>query len=435
MAIKRYDYVIVGNSAAGVNAAAALREADRKGSVAVFTDEDRFAYSRPLISYLVAGEVDGRRMLYRDPSFYRRLGADLYRGEGVSEVDYGEKRLKTSKSRSFAWGKLLLATGSKPFIPPVDGLERVRCSTFINWDDARSMQRATRKPECRVLVMGAGLIGMKAAEAALARSARVTVIEMMERVLPAALDAEASRMVQERCAERGLEVRTGCRAVSVEPRGGSSGSAFLEDGSEIGFDLLVVAVGVRPRLDLVGDGGPAVSRGILVDDALSTSLPDVYAAGDVAEAWDLVWEEPRVNALWPNAALQGKYAGWNMGGRRVPYPGSLSMNSVEFFGLPVVSAGVVNPPDGAYREIAEHFPDGTYRKVVIRNDRLVGMLVAGDIERAGIYTSLIQEKAPLRRIKGALLSESFSHAYLPQAVRHARIIKGAAGLKAADKGA
>lgn len=430
MAAQGFDYVIVGNSAAGVNAAAALREADPEGSVAVFTEEDRLAYSRPLISYLVAGEVDERRMVYRGVSFYRRLAVELFRGEKVLEIDYRRKRFRTSQRRALAWKKLLLATGSEPSVPPVPGLKEVPWKTFIGWDDARALLRATRHPGCRVLVMGAGLIGMKAAEAALARSARVTVVEMMDRILPNALDAEASRMVEERCRERGMEVITGCKLMGIEPRGRGSGIAALDDGSEVGFDLLLVAAGVKPRLELVGEGGPSVNRGILVDESLMTDLPGVYAAGDAAEAWDMVWEEPRVNALWPNATLQGKYAGWNMAGRQAPYPGSLSMNSVEFFGLPVLSAGVVNPPDPSFREMTEHFPDGTYKKVVIHNDRLVGMLVAGDIERAGIYTSLIQERMPLRRLKGTLLSRSFGHVYLPQAVRRSRILEGEAGIRA-----
>jgi NAD(P)H-nitrite reductase large subunit len=430
MAARSYDYLIVGNSAAGVNAAAAVREMDGRGSMAVFSEEDADAYSRPLISYLVAGEADRRKMAYRPPSFYRELGVDLFRGVGVLEVDYEGRRVRTSERRSVGWKKLLLATGSSPFIPPVPGLEGVDYLTFMSYGDARELIKATRQPGKRVLVMGAGLIGMKAAEAALARSARVTVVEKMERILPAALDEEASRMVHARCRERGLEVVTGNSVAAIEPAGGAKGTAVLEGGEEVGFDLLLVAVGVRPRLELVGEGGPAVNRGILVDERLATDIPGVHAAGDVAEAWDIVWEEPRVNALWPNAALQGKYAGWNMAGSSRPYPGTLSMNSVEFFGLPVVSAGIVNPPDPSFKEMSVRLPGGTYKKMVVKEGLLVGMLVAGDIERAGIYTSLIQERAPLRRIQGQLLSESFGHVYLPRAVRRSRILEGEAGIKA-----
>ncbi len=192
----------------------------------------------------------------------------------------------------------------------------------------------------------------------------------------------------------------------------------------------MVAVGVTPQVELARACGLELNRGILVDEHLETSHPGIYAAGDVAEAWDLVWEEPRVNALWPNATLQGKYAGWNMAGEPCEYPGSQGLNSVEFFGLPVVSAGVVNTPDATYEEMTARLPGGGYKKVVVKDDILVGMIIAGEVERAGILTSLIQEHTRLRRIKGQLLNESFGHIYLPRAVRDSRVLAGRAGLAA-----
>jgi NAD(P)H-nitrite reductase large subunit len=151
-------------------------------------------------------------------------------------------------------------------------------------------------------------------------------------------------------------------------------------------------------------------------------------AGDAVSALDIVLGEPSINALWPVAALQGKYAGMNMAGREVPYPGCNSMNAVEFFGLPVLSAGMVNPPDKGYQVIVRRDED-SYRKVVLRGDILVGMLMAGNIERAGILTSLIQEKANVRRVKNRLLDEGFGHINLPRAVRKQRIEDAVAGLE------
>ncbi len=428
----RYDYIIVGNSAAGVNAAEALRSLDEKGSLAIFGEEDFPVYSRPMISNLVAGEVDFQTMRYRKNNFYKVNKISFFRGVRVTKVNIKSRTVVTSEGLSYAWKKLLLATGSLPFQPPIEGLEEIPYHTFINYRDAQRLIRATRSPGVRALVIGAGLIGVKAAEALHARGAKVTVVEMMERILPAALDEEASRMVQAICDNKGLHVITGesVRRVSSDLKGKNSGGgvAELRGGEVIDFDLLVVAVGVVPRLELARQAGLDVNRGVLVDQYLRTSHEDIYAAGDVAEAFDLVWGEPRVNALWPNATLQGRYAGWNManGGRK--YPGSQSMNSVEFFGLPVLSAGIVNPPDDSYEVLTSRVAGGGYRKVVLRDDVLVGMLVAGEVEKAGVLTSLIQEKARVRRFKQSLLSDSFGHVYLPKAVRQARVQEGQAGI-------
>jgi len=199
----------------------------------------------------------------------------------------------------------------------------------------------------------------------------------------------------------------------------------------VDFDLLVMAVGVRPRTELAEAAGLPCERGIEVDERQRTANKNIYAAGDAVRAMDIVLGEPSINALWPVAALQGKHAGRNMAGEYSPYPGCNSMNAVEFFGLPVLSAGIVNPPEEGYKVMARQ-DEGGYRKVVLQGDIIVGMLVAGRIERAGILTSLIQEKANVRREKSFLLDEGFGHIHLPRAVRKGRIESAVAGLGAAE---
>ncbi len=427
-----YDYAVIGNSAAAVNACEAIRALDDKGTLAVFSDEKYRCYSRPLISYLVAGEIEARGMYYRPAKYYQKMGIDFFPACRVVSIDPGRQHLTAAEGVKVRWKKLLLATGFKAFIPPVEGLEGVDYLTFVSWDDAKRMMRLTARPG-KALVVGAGLIGMKAAEALHARGCEVTVVEKMGRVLPLALDEKASAMVSERCRGKGIGIITGQSVSRVEASGGHRGRAVLEDGSEIPFDLLVVAVGVRPRAELAEEAGLRCEEGVLVDEHQRTSHEEVFAAGDVARAMDVVRGEPVVNALWPIAALQGKYAGMNMAGKEVPYPGGNSMNAVEFFGLPVLSAGVVNPPDGDYEVITRQGGDGDYRKAVLHGDVLVGMLVAGNIERAGILTSLIQERANVRRVKNFLLEEGFGHIHFPRTVREERIVEALAGLPKAER--
>lgn len=427
--METYDYAVVGNSAAAINAVDAIRARDGEGSIGVFCEEKHRCYSRPLISYLVAGEIGPGGMYYRPANYYRRMRADFRGGERVVSVSPAKRTLTTVDKEKVRWRKLLLATGFTPFIPPIPGLEEVDYLTFVSWDDAKRMLSLTAK-KVRALVVGAGLIGMKAAEALHARGAEVTVVEKLDRVLPLALDGHASRLVAARCREARIDVVTGQSVAKLEGRGGHRGLAVLEGGSEVDFDLLVMAVGVRPRTELAETAGLPCERGIEVDAFQRASREDIFAAGDAARAMDVVLGEPTINALWPVAALQGKYAGMNMAGEEVPYPGCNSMNAVEFFGLPVVSAGIVNPPDESFKVITRQ-DEGGYRKVVLRGDILVGMLMAGRIERAGVLTSLIQERANVRRVRNSLLDEGFGHIHLPRAVRQGRIEEAAAGVMGA----
>jgi NAD(P)H-nitrite reductase large subunit len=425
-----YDYAIVGNSAAAINAVDAIREHDPEGTIALFSEEKYRCYSRPLISYLVAGEIDNTGMYYRPANYYRSMRVEFHKGTRVHSIDPVKKLLVTREKEKFKWRRLLLATGFKPFVPPIEGLEEVGYITFVSWDDAKRMLSLTSK-KARALVVGAGLIGMKAAEALHARGARVTLVEKMERVLPLALDEKASEMVAGRCREADIEIVTGLGVSSLEPRGGRKGMAVLEDGSEVDFDLLVMAVGVRPRVELAEEAGMPCTGGIEVDSFQRTEHEDVFAAGDAVKAMDIVLGKPAINALWPVAALQGKYAGKNMAGAEVPYPGCNSMNAVEFFGLPVLSAGIVNPPHPGYQVIARQDGSDDYRKVVLEGDVLVGMLMAGKVERSGILTSLIQERANVRRVKNFLLDEGFGHINFPRAMRQERIEGAVAGSETA----
>ncbi len=429
--METYDYAIVGNSAAAINAVESIRALGYRGQ------------HRPLLrgevpllfapTHILPGgrrDIKTKGMYYRPANYYHELEVDFRGGERVVSISPSKKTLTTAGKEKVKWRRLLLATGFTPFVPPIEGLEEVEYITFVSWDDAKRMLSLTSK-KVRALVVGAGLIGMKAAEALHARGATVTVVEKLDRVLPLALDDKASELVAERCRDAEIDIVTGLSVSRLEGRGGGKGKAVLEDGAEMDFDLLVMAVGVRPRTELAEAAGLPCERGIQVDAFQRTTNKDIYAAGDAVRAMDIVLGEPSINALWPVAALQGKYAGRNMAGEEAPYPGCNAMNAVEFFGLPVLSAGIVNPPQQGFKVITRQ-DGGDYRKVVLQGDILVGMLMAGTIERAGILTSLIQEKANVRRMKNSLLDEGFGLIHFPHAVRQGRIEGAAAGLKATE---
>ena len=256
-------------------------------------------------------------------------------------------------------------------------------TTFLSLDDALRLEEMLT-PFSRVLILGAGLIGLKCAEGIAGKAKSITVVDMADHILPSILDQEASAPVQRRLEEHGIEFVLSDAAQELHPD-----RAVLKSGRGIRFDILVMAVGVRPNVRLVQNAGGAVKRGIVTDSRGQTSIPDVYAAGDCTESRDITTGEEKVLALLPNAYLQGECAGINMAGGNQSYDKAIPMNSIGFFGLHLMTAGSCGGE--AYLEKN----GGNYKKLFVRENRLAGYILIGDVARAEIYTSLIREQTPL----------------------------------------
>ncbi|MBI2865774.1 MAG: FAD-dependent oxidoreductase, partial [Chloroflexi bacterium] len=300
-------YLIVGNSAGGIAAAEAIRSRDRIGPLAIVSDEPYPAYSRPLISKYLAGETTEEGILYRSRDFYQKNRIEAHLGRKAVRLDLEGHRLLLEDGQSLPWEQLLLATGGTPIIPRMEGLNRAGVFTFTTLDDARKLESAL-DPCGRVVVVGGGLIGMSVTEALVKRGATVTVVELLDRVLAALLDEEASRAVEVVLRRKGVEVLTGqtVQAILPDPSGQRVGAVALSSGVELPCCAVVVAVGVSPRLDLVRDTAIASNRGIIVDRRMATSVPGVFACGDVAEAHDFTTGSNRVIPVWPSAYLGGR---------------------------------------------------------------------------------------------------------------------------------
>ncbi|MEE9398733.1 MAG: FAD-dependent oxidoreductase, partial [Dehalococcoidales bacterium] len=270
-------------------------------------------------------------------------------------------------------------------------------------------------------------IGVSVTEALVERDVEVTVIEMKERILNTILDKEASAIEDAALKQAGVSIVTDHTVVEVGSNGRMASHVTLDDGQQISCNLVIVAIGVSPRTELVSGTGLKINRGIMVDRHMATSRPDVYACGDVAEAYDLVYDECRLTPVWPNAYLGGRIAGLNMVGRMTGYPGGTAMNSMKYFGLDVVSAGMVNPSDESYEVLSANY-DSTYRKVVLKDGLLVGMVFAGNIEKSGIVFNLIKDKVKVNHFKQALVAPDFSLISLPQELWRSRLEVPPSGL-------
>ena len=388
-------YVIIGGSAAAIGCIEGVRSVDKTGEIILITGETEGNYSRPLISYLLEGKTTRDKMWCRPDSFFTRNGVTVKAGVLATALDAGDRTVRLSTGERLAYDRLLAATGSRPFVPPIPGLETVeRTFCFQTLSDASALAEALR-PESRVLILGAGLTGVKCAEGIRGLCAQIAIADLAPRVLPAVLDDTAAAMVQARMEEKGVRFYLNDSAAAFR-----GNTARLQSGTELEFDVLVTAVGVRPNTQLVADAGGAVDRGILVDGRCATTLPDVYAAGDCAQGYDAVSGEKRMLPLWPNAVLQGETAGINMAGGRADYTQGIALNASGVFGLHMVTAGSYEGESFTVQR------DGSYKRLVTADGVLKGVIMVGDVSRAGIYTDLIRKKKPLSEIDFDLIRES-----------------------------
>ncbi len=387
-------YVIIGNSAAAVGCIEGIRQEDRTGPITVVTDEPYHTYSRPLISYLLLGKTDEERMKYRPDGFYEENGVTLLAGKRAEKIDPESKTVLLDDGQALSYDKLLVAAGSRPFVPPIKGLDGVENAfTFMTLDSAKALEKALG-PDKRVLILGAGLIGLKCAEGIAGRVGSLTVADLADHILPSILDSEAAAMVQRHIEDHGVSFLLGDGVDSFE-----GNTAVLKSGKKVPFDLLVICVGVRPNTSLVSEAGGEVARGIRVDPGCATTIPDVYAAGDCTESFDVSSGQERILALLPNAYMQGRCAGTNMAGGEAVYDHAIPMNAIGFFGYHVLTAGTYTG------EIYRSAEGCSLKKLFYENDRLKGYILLGDVARAGIYTSLIRKETPLSSIDFALICE------------------------------
>lgn len=413
-------YVIVGNSVAAVGAIEAIRKVDKEIRITVISDEPYPVYSRPLISEYLAGQVKEDMMGYRAPDFYERNGVTTKLGKKVVAIDSAKKSVKLEDGEEVGYSKLLIATGGTPFVPPMKGLELGRVMTFIKMDDAKKIDAMV--PELKhVVVIGAGLIGLKAAESLHHRGVKVTVVELANRVMATVLDTDAGSIVQNAMEDAGITIIT---EDTVEEILGDNQNLVngvkLKSGEALDCDAVIVAIGVIPNAGFAKDSGIEINRGIITDDHMRTNLSDVYAAGDVTEGPDYLNGGNRVLPIWPNAYKQGKIAGFNMAGVDREFEGGLAMNSIELFGVPVITVGLSNV-ESEDLEVLTKVEEGSYRKIVLRGSTVVGAVFAGKVERAGLVTGLIRDQVDVGSMRDRLLADDFGYVDFPEELRKERL--------------
>lgn len=377
-------YVIIGQGAAGTNAALRLRQLDPGTPVTMITREHEYFYSRIDLPDIIAGKYEWQRAQLMMADNFAGLGIDCRMGRAVIRLDTKQHTVELDNGDCLPYTKLLIATGSVPILPPFAGKDAQ--GVHIIWTLKQAL--ALREAACqgRAVVIGAGLIGIKTALALQAKGLKVTLIEALPRIMSRQLDHAAAQIIAAQIEANDIEVLTATRVESFETGEGAI-SGVSVGGRVIPCHLVVVAVGVAANRDLAIAAGINVGAGIVVDQYLRTSADDVYAAGDAAETVDLLTGQPVVPAIWPVAVEQGRVAAANMTGCLEKFSPTVAMNSVEIAGVPLISVGDIeqHPGDEVWSEQRKNI----YRKVIIRDKIVRGVICVGDVRQAGVLGNLV----------------------------------------------
>jgi len=420
--MNKFDVVIIGNSAGGIGCLETLRTLDKDSKIALISDEKYRTYSRALIPYYLDGKIDFDKMYYRPPDFYEKMGVEPILGRRVAEIDYNDKIIEFDDGEKIAFEKILLSTGGNPFIPPIEGIDKRNIFTFVKMDDVLGIKNSLQAAE-RAVVLGGGVIGLMVAEVLKNKGLEVIVVELADRVLAPVVDETTSKLVEDVFKENGVKIITNNTIKKVIGKDQVE-AVLLNDGTEIPADILVVGIGVTPRIELAKDK-LETNRGIIVNKKMQTSVADVYACGDCVELFDFLFEGSRSLPLWPIAYAGGRIAAYNMCGIEREYTHAMAMNAMHFFGLYIINAGLNVLGDGRNEngdieyDILSRFngEKRTYRKIILKEGRIVGIILAGEVDRAGIILNLMRNRINVNSFKESLLEPDFGYVDIPEDIR------------------
>jgi len=402
-------YVIIGGSAAGISAVEAIRSVDRTSAIELFSSEGTPFYSRVLLSYYIAGAITKDELHFRPLEFFSENKVNAHLGHRVERVLPESKSIRMEDGREYPFDRLLIATGSSPKILDIPGKDKKGVVVIRNIDHAQEI--VNRLEEIKTAcVLGGGLIGLRTGYALSVRGVKVKIIVKSSHVLSQMLDRDAAEMIEGTMREHGTDIRTGRDAVEIVGKESVEG-IILDDGERINCQLVVIGKGVQPNVDFISGSQIKVNEGIVADETMRTNLSDIYVAGDVAETFDLSTGRMGVNAIWPCAFEQGRVAGLNMAEKRVKYDGSFRMNSLDFYGLPVISMGVTRIDGDEFQQF-QRKTKSTYRKLVLKDGRIVGAILVGQVQKAGILTTLLKKRVNVSDIIPLLMSDRLNFAEL-----------------------
>jgi len=388
--------VVVGNGMAAARLVDELTKvAQGRYAIAVIGDEPRLAYNRVLLSSVLAGETASHEIELKPAAWWRDRGVTLKYGCVAAEIDVGRRELKIANEESIAFSKLVLATGSAPLRLNVPGADLAGVHTFRDSRDVDLLLTLAARKK-RVVVVGGGLLGLEAAYGLAKAGAPVTLVHLMDRLMERQLDAPAAELLKSLVECKGITVLLNANTAWLHGKTHVEG-VELADGRRIDADAVIFAAGIRPNVTLANDAGIPVNRGIVVDDCLQTGAPDIFALGECAEHRGICYG--LVEPAYEQAGVLARH----LAGGAASYGGSIVATNLKVSGVSVFSAGDFMGADGSETIVLNDIRHGTYKKLVIFNGRLTGVVLVGDVGDALWYLELIRSRQPIARIRNRMM--------------------------------
>ncbi len=392
-------YLIIGNGVAGNAAAENIRKYDAEGRIVIFSRENRPFYYVPALPEYLAGEKPADHVIIHHLEWYEQHRLDLRLNTRVAGIDPARKVVSTDRGESFPYDKLLLATGGRSFVPPMQGADTPGVFTLKTLDDADRIKERAGTATTAVLI-GGGLLGLEAGNGLRKLGLKISVVEFFPRLLPRQMDVAGAAILQRQMEDLGFTFHLG--ATTEKIAAGPAGlQVYLKSAEQLTGDLVLISAGVRPDLTLAQALGLEVDKGVKVDDTMQTSRDDIYAAGDLIE------HRGRLYGIWPAALEQGRVAGAVMAGQAATYGGTLPSNVLKVVGIDLVAAGDIDADGKLEAIVHKDEAQKTYRKLVIRDNVLVGAILLGDIRGNAEIQLAIKQQRDISALKGDLAQKFF----------------------------
>ena len=389
------DYVIIGNGVAGTTAAENIRKNDKEGHVVIFTEEDLPFYNRIRLNEYIAGDIPEQDLIAKKETWYLEKDIELKTGTRITGAESSEKVVVTKDKKRVPYDRLLIATGSHSFIPPISGADRKGVFAIRSVQDARDISGWVQNIEYVVLI-GGGLLGLETGNALRKLGKRVMVVEFFPRLLPRQLDLDGANRLQGIMEGMGFSFRLGAKTEEITG-GDQVRGVRLEGGEELSAEMVVISAGVRPNLEMAESLGVDQDKGIVVNEKLKTNRPDVYAAGDVAAFKGMPY------GIWPAAMEQGKLAGINMAGGDDVYQGTTMANTLKVVGVDLASAGDIDAEGKFESQVVTD--EKVYKKIVIDHNVITGCIMLGETKAFSNITKMMSEKQDISKIKDKILTD------------------------------
>ncbi len=390
-------YLIIGNGVAGTTAAESIGKTDPDGKISIVTEEDLPFYYRIRLNEFISGDIDEEGLVAKKEKWYRDRNIDLHLNLRVVGADPEKKTISTVNGQTFPYDRLLIATGSHSFIPPITGSDKNGVFSLRSIKDARHIISFAKKVR-EIVVIGGGLLGLEAGNALRKLGKKVTVVEFFQRLLPRQLDSDGARMLQASMEGMGFSFRLNAKTQEILGEKQVKG-VLLEGGEKLPGQMVIISAGVRPNMELADALGIEHDKGIKVDEQLKTSRQDIFAAGDVAEFRGMPY------GIWPASMEQGKIAGTNMAGGSAVYEGTTMSNTLKVVEIDLASAGDIDA-EGKFESMISA-EGNIYKKLVIDNNRIKGCIMLGNTKGFNDVVRLMKVKKDVSQVKELLLTDGF----------------------------